>query len=244
MRWVTVSLACRQSAVLVLILIAAPAWAEADALVPPDFHPPDVGDLCPAIEEDYEFCSVDIWSGNCPNFVTDARRLGGIYRSELREHPGWEAALRSTIWWGCGSAQLDDIRSALERLGTPQARAVLAEEPYRSLAQPAESAAAPPPHQERDCLGLSTQAERDACGARNLSEAKAEHARLYGACQQKVAPGLSGELIDAEASWEKLLPLECTGIGYSRDECLARAYEERAQSIASLHPECAESDPD
>jgi arylsulfatase A-like enzyme len=31
----------------------------------------------------------------------------------------------------------------------------------------------------------------------------------------------------------KLLPLECAGAAYTRDECLARAYEERTQSIAS-----------
>jgi len=238
-RWRKVARAVRQTALLAAIVTGPPAWAESRSSMPPDYRPPGTGDVCPAIEEDYEFCSVDTWSGNCPAFVRDARRLGEIYRSELRAHPDWKPDLQNSIWWGCGSAQLGDLRSVLERLDTPQARAALTVEPYRSLSAPPAPAAAPHPHRERDCLGLSTQSERDACGAGNLSHAKAVHERFFAACQQNVAPEMRAQLVDAEASWRKLLPLECTGTGYTRDECLARAYEERTQSIGSMHPECA-----
>lgn len=228
-----------------VIFCASPTTAIPEPQLAPDYRPPDTGDLCPAIEENYELCSDDTWSGNCPGFVTDAGRLGEIYRSELREHPGWGDALRTTIWWGCGSAKLEDLQSLLLRLDSPQARSVLAEEPYQSLGPPRVPArAAPPPNRELDCVAPSTEPERGACAAHNLSQAKAAHARAYANCSQKVAPALSGELVDAEESWVKLLPLECEGDAYTRDDCLARAYQERTQSIASQHPECAGHDQD
>jgi hypothetical protein len=225
-----------------ILLGAQASGAEPQSSPPPDYRPPDTRELCPALAEDYELCSGDTWSGNCADFVVAASRLGEIYRSELREHPGWSNQLQTTLWWGCGSADLRELRSLLERIDTPQARAVLAEEPYRSLREPRAPAPRPPPHQELDCVAPSTQAERDACAARNLARAEAEHERAFGACRERVAPALRQELVDAEASWKKLLPLECAGAAYTRDECLARAYEERTQSIASMHPECAAPD--
>ena len=144
-----------------------------------------------------------------------------------------------------GQAALADVADAFSpRVEEAEEGTVYLDVDGNTALFPSEGAQATAMVQRALHLGLETQAERDACGARNLSRAKAYHARAYSACQQRVAPALGGELIDAEASWEKLLPLECTGTGYSRDECLARAYEERAKSIDSLHPECAEADPD
>lgn len=225
----------------VILLEAGVAWAEPASSPPPDYRPPQTGELCPALAEDFELCSDDPWSGNCADFVTAAGRLGEIYRSELHEHPSWVSGLQTTIWWGCGSAHLGELGSLLERIDTPQARAVLVEEPYRSLRKPSAPAPRTPAHQELDCAAPSTPAERDACAARNLARAKARHERIYGACRERVAPALRQELVDAETSWEKLLPLECAGDAYTRDECLARAYDERARSLASMHPECAPS---
>lgn len=223
-----------------LILLGAwAAWAGPESSPPPDYRPPDTQELCPALAEDYELCSDDQWSGNCADFVAAAGRLGEIYRSELRKHPGWIAGLQDTIWWGCGTAGLAELRALLVRIDTAQARAVLAQEPYRSLGEPRAPAAEPSPPEEQDCLVPSTEAQRDACAARRLARARAEHERFFAACRDRVAPALRQELVDAEKGWEKDLALECAGGGYTRDECLAQAYQERAQSIASMHPECA-----
>lgn len=227
---------------LALALLGTGASAPESSL-PPDYRPPDTRGLCPSLEEDYLLCSGDSWSGNCADFVAAAGRLGEIYRSELREHPGWITGLRTTIWWGCGEAHLVDLRSLLERIDTPQARAVLADEPYRSLAKPRPPAPPPAPDQELDCVTPSSQGERNACAARNLAQAKASHERALAACRERVAPALRQELLDAETHWEQLLPLECEGNAQTRDECLAQAYEERRQSLASMHPECAAPDP-
>jgi hypothetical protein len=72
-----------------------------------------------------------------------------------------------------------------------------------------------------------------------LAGAKAQHERFFDACNKKLAPALRQELLEAETSWLKLLPLECGGAPPTRDACLARAYAERTQSIASRHTECA-----
>lgn len=229
----------RQTWLLAVILLGAGgSWAAPPSSPPPDYRPLETSELCPALAEDYELCSDDLWSGNCADFVRAAGRLGEIYRSELRQQPGWVAGLQTTIWWGCGSAPLQQLGALLERIDTAQARAVLAEEPYRSLRQPRAPAPQVPGQQEPDCLAPSTQAERNACAARSLARAKAEHERLYAACRASVVPALRQELVDAETSWEKLLPLECAGADYTRDECLARAYRERTGSIVSMHPEC------
>jgi len=224
-------------ALLALLALATSASA-ASPPIPPDFRPPDTGEICPALAEDYELCVADTWSGNCPGFVTDARRIGEVYRSELSQHPGWIDALQTVNWWGCGPAKLSDLRALLARLDTPEASAVLAQEPYRSLGERKAPAASAPPLEEADCVTPKTQAERGACAAQNLARAKAEHARVYGACSRMVAPGLADELVEAERNWEHLLALECEGDTYTRDECLAQAYDGRAKSIESLHPEC------
>jgi len=228
-----------RSALLALLVLGTPASAASPPPVPPDFRPPDTGEICPALEEDYELCVADTWSGNCPGFVTDAQRIGEVYRSELSQHPGWVTALQTINWWGCSPAQLGDLRALLVRLDTPEARAVLAQEPYRSLDKATAPAATAPPLERADCVKLETQTEREACAAQNLSRAKTEHASAYGACSRRVAPGLAEELIEAERNWEHLLAVECEGDPYTRDECLAQAYDERAKSIDSLHPECA-----
>lgn len=222
------------------VLLGAQAWVPDDSA--PDFRPPDSRGVCPALAQDYEMCSADLWSGNCADLVTAAGRLGEIYRSELGEHPSWIDELRTTIWWGCGEAHFEELGALLARIDSPQARAVLAEEPYRSLRRPPEPSPAPPappPAAAPDCEAPSTQAERDACAAAELDRARAEHGRVFAACQKRVAPALHQELIDAEKSWERELPLACPGSGQVRDECLANAYRERTQSIDSTHPECA-----
>lgn len=225
---------------LAMILLGVGASRAApESSPPPDFRPPDTQGICPALAEDYELCSDDPWSGNCADFVTAAARLGEIYRSELSEHPDWGSDLQTAIWWGCGSADLAGLRSLLERIDTPQARAVLAEEPYRGLREPRPPAPSPPSHQELDCGAPSTQAERDACAARKLARAKVEHEGAFDACSKKVAPALRKELVDGETSWRKQLPLECGGTSHMRDVCLARAYAQRTQWIVSMHPECA-----
>jgi hypothetical protein len=233
--------ATRQQAWVVTLLLFG-AWASragSESSLPPDYRPPDTQALCPALAEDFELCSEDTWSGNCADFVVAAGRLGEIYRSELRAHPSWIAGLQDTIWWGCGTAPLAELGSLLERIDTPQARAVLAQEPYRSLGKPRSRPPEASAAEEQDCLAPSTQAQRDACAARRLARARAEHERVFAACRDRVAPALRPELVEAETGWEKDLVLECAGSGYVRDECLAQAYQERAQSIASMHPECA-----
>jgi hypothetical protein len=223
-----------------LILLGVEASGAApESSPPPDYRPPDTKGICPGLALDYELCSDDPWSGNCAGFVTAAGRLGEVYRSELREHPGWGPDLQAANWWGCGSAGLGELRSLLERIDTPQARAVLAEEPYRAPPEPPAPVPRLPPHQELDCLSPSTEAERDACAARGLAGAKVQHERFFDACNKKLAPALRQELLEAETSWLKLLPLECGGAPPTRDACLARAYAERTQSIASRHTECA-----
>jgi hypothetical protein len=225
-----------------LLLGAQGSWVPDDSSPPPDFRPPDAQGVCPGLVEDYQMCSDDLWSGNCPDLVTAAGRLGEIYRSEVARHPSWIDELRTTVWWGCGEATFQELGALLERIDSPQARAVLAEEPYRSLRlppKPAPAPPAPPPTAEPNCEAPSTQAERDACAAVELRRAKAEHDRVFAACQKRVARALHRELTEAEASWEKDLPLECPGTGQVRDECLANAYRERTGSIGSMHPECA-----
>jgi hypothetical protein len=226
-------------ATLLLFGAALSRGAGSESSLPPDYRPPETQELCPALAEDFELCSDDLWSGNCADFVVAAGRLGEIYRSELRAHPGWIAGLQETIWWGCGTAPFTELRALLERIDTPQARAVLAQEPYRSLGQPRPPSREAAPPEEPDCVVPSTQAERDTCAARRLARAKQEHERFLAACREKVAPGLRQELMQAESGWEKEVGLECAGSGFVRDECLAQAYQERAQSIVSMHPECA-----
>jgi hypothetical protein len=224
---------------LLALLLVCVQTAAADS-PPPDYRPPDTAGICPAIAEDYLICSGDSWSGNCADFVKAAGRLGEVYRSELSAHPGWIDDLQNTIWWGCGSARLGDLRALLERIDSAEARSVLGDEPYRSLVgappAPADRNAA---HSEGNCSDSATESERNACATRRLQQAQAAHARDFDACVVRVAPALRPELVDAETSWKKMVPLECDGDTYLRDTCLARAYAERSQSIATIHPECA-----
>lgn len=222
-------------------LAASAAWAASDTSPPPDYRPPATQEICPALAEDFELCSEDAMSGNCADYVTAAGRLGEIYRSELRAHPGWIRGLQTTVWWGCGTARFEELTALLERIDTPAARAVLAQEPYRSLREPLPTAPEPPPAEEPDCTAPASAAERDQCAARELTRAQAIHAQVLDACRQRIAPGLRQELVGAEAGWERTLPLECEGTGAERDDCLAQAYRERARSIAAMHPECAAS---
>jgi hypothetical protein len=237
-----IALVAGAAALLALGPIAAgPAWAD-PAAPPPDYRAPSAAGLCPALVDDYELCAGDLWSGDCADFVAHAARLGESYRAEVRAHPDWADELRSTIWWGCGSADLAQLRALLERIGSPQARAVMAAEPYRSLVRTevpaaAEPDAAAPPG--ADCEAPASEAERAACAARALAAAKAHYQQFFGACREQVGPDQRPELLDGERSWEGMLSLECAGTGSTRDSCLARAYQERARSLSEMHPECA-----
>lgn len=227
-----------------MILLAPLGSAAQEASSPaPDFRAPDTGDLCPGLAEDFELCAGDLLSDDCADFVAAADRLGGIYRAELGRHPGWVTPLRTTNWWGCGSASLTELGELLERIGSPQARATLAQEPYRSLPDEAAPARAPAPMppaaEEPDCLSPATAADRDACAAFELAQARAEHESAFAACRQKVIPDLASELVDAEKAWQATLAGECPGEAtYTRDTCLAQAYRQRTGSIAAMHPEC------
>lgn len=226
---------------LVLVRVGSAAGeADSEASIPPDYQPPGAQQLCGALTLDYELCDDDPQSGNCAGFVDAADRLGEIYRSELRAHPGWITDLRTTLWWGCGNANLEELRSLLARVDSAQAGAVLAQEPYRSLA-PAPAAAPvarPAAPEEPDCITGATPEARSACAARALAEAKAAHAAAYDACRQRVGPAFRETLASGEQSFERMLPLECTGVDFTRDECLANAYRERTRTMLSTHREC------
>jgi hypothetical protein len=225
-----------------ILLAPRSSPAQEGSSPPPDYRAPETGDLCPRLAEDFELCAGDLLSGNCADFVGAAGRLGAIYRSELSRHPGWVTPLRTTVWWGCGSASLAEMGSLLGRIDTPEARAVLAEEPYRSLREEAAAARTParmpPQPQEPDCLAPATPAERDACAAAELARSKAAHESAFAACRSKVIPALASELMEAEKAWQVTLSGECPGAAYTRDLCLAQAYRERTESIAAMHPEC------
>lgn len=209
--------------------------------------PPSSSQVCPAIDEDYELCSGDPMSGNCPGFVAAAAALAELYASQLAEHPDWKESLDTTIWWGCGSANLAAIKTALAGVGTPRARALLESEPYRSVSQPRAPAFEPAGPTVVDCVNLAPS-ERDACAARELAAAQAEYARTLQHCQQVVAPGLRSDFIAAERAWNASKGIECEGAGdasqdpsvegYARSTCAAQSTRQRTRSMLAAHPEC------
>ena len=215
---------------------------------------PASGDVCPALADDYSFCSDDPWSANCEGFVAAAERLAALYRSELEGHPGWEASLKATVWWGCGSAHLSDLAALLGRIDTPRARALLQSEPYEGVSRESAGGApsSAPPTAATDCNAPETAAARWKCADHELAAANAAHERIFEECKERVAPGLRSQLLGAEASWKRNRQTECAvevaayrdtdedARAFVRARCLARTTRRRTQALLNTHPECAD----
>ncbi len=227
-----------------LLASVAPAGAFG-AQVPP----PSAEGVCPAIERGYLFCAEDLQSPSCEGFVEAAEQLAALYRAELRKRPGWESSLKTTVWWGCGSARLADIELLLERIGSPRARAVLLAEPYPSVPLPQAQEVPLAPASPPDCNAPESQAARTECAARELAAAQAAHRDAMAACTQTVAPALRGELVAAEKAWQVSRGPQCEVAAASytnedqsafvRSRCLAKATRERTTAVLAAHAECA-----
>jgi hypothetical protein len=233
------------TAAAALLASALPAAAQ-DKLPPP----PPRSEVCPAIDEYGQLCTHDRWSRDCEAFVDVADRLGALYRSEYTKLPESGDSLLTTIWWGCGSATLSDIRRLLQQIGSKHALAVLKTEPYKSLpsAKPM-SGPAPPPATGPVCENLTSAAEMSACESTKQKAAQAAHRRAFEACQGVVVADLRDTLIGAESSWEAMLPELCDASGegyddpdraaYMRSRCMLESTVERTQAMFAAHPECA-----
>ena len=233
------------AAALVGVASASPAAAQQG---PP---PPSPGFVCPAIDEDGMMCSADLLSGGCGDFVAAADRLGSLYRSELEQLPGSEQSLKTTMWWGCGPGNLEDISALLVRLGTPRARAVLQTEPYASFAaaqSPPPATAPDPPVPPPACDQLSSPLPRNACIGARLQAARTENQSVFARCQALVAPGLRDDFVDSQSSFQSLLPVRCdaqaAGVdeknmkAFVRSRCLVQALTDNTRGILTAHPEC------
>jgi hypothetical protein len=65
---------------LVLALLTSSGGALAAQSVAPSASPPSTPqDICPAIDEGFQLCASDLWSGNCAQFVAAAGRLAELY---------------------------------------------------------------------------------------------------------------------------------------------------------------------
>lgn len=212
--------------------------------------PPSTSIVCPAIDEDGMLCSADFMSGNCDDFVAVADRLGALYRSELKKLPGSEGSLKTTIWWGCGSGNLQNIKTLLTQIGTAHALAVLHTEPYRSL--PAVPPPGPPPSPSAApprCEDLTHPIERNLCIGAQLQSARTDHERAFERCKDLVIPDLRDDLLAAESSFRALLPGRCDAQADGSDEkslqtfvrsrCLVEALADDTRGMLAAHPECA-----
>jgi len=229
------------------LALAASGVARAQDQLPP---PPPRSEVCPAIDEYGNLCKRDRWSRDCGAFVAVADRLGALYRSEYAKLPESGDSLLTTIWWGCGSATLSDIKRLLQQIGSKQALAVLKTEPYKSLpnAQPM-SGPAPQPSYGPICENLTSAAEMSACESTRLRSARTAHRKAFESCNAVVDAGLREPLIGAEASWEAMLPELCGASGegyddadraaYMRSRCMVESTEERTHAMYAAHPECA-----
>jgi len=227
-------------------LVASDVARAQDQLPPP----PPRSEVCPAIDEYANLCRHDRWSRDCGAFVAVADRLGALYRSEYAKLPESGDSLLTTIWWGCGSATLSDIKRLLQQIGSKQALAVLKTEPYKSLptAQPM-SAPAPPSSSGPVCENLTSAAEMSACESTKLRSVGSAHRNAFESCKAVVDADLREPLIGAETSWEAMLPELCEASGegydepdraaYMRSRCMVDSTEERTRAMYAAHPECA-----
>jgi hypothetical protein len=185
-----------------LALLAAPAVSRAaDPFVD---EPPPPGAVCPAIAEDYEICRANPMSGNCGDFVTAARALGRLYLFNVQRQPERADELKATVWWQCGSASFGELAALLGRIDSPEARAVLAEAPYRDLRSAEGAGSAPPgPGPEAlalpDCAGELSPASYEACERRALADAETRHRGEVERCESLLTPFLRDQLAASEA---------------------------------------------
>lgn len=220
-----------------LSLVSGAAWAQdPDAI---DSPPPEES-ICPAIDENYGLCADDVWSGNCRDFVTAARFLGQAYRYTVEREPDQAASLKTRIWWGCGSQSLSEIAQLLVRIGTSDARAVLQEEPYRSLngisptpGAPISAATSASQVTDIDCESPLTDADRDVCQARELEIMQARHQRLYSGCMTQLEGAALTQLEQGERNWRTRLAAECTD-----SPCKTQSTQNRDAEIEELFPQC------
>lgn len=248
------SVATRNPLVAIARIVATLGWVTSADLVAAQQYapPPDASIVCPAIDEDGMLCSADFMSGNCADFVSRADQLGGLYRAELKKLPGSEASLKMTIWWGCGPGNLQNIKTLLVQIGSPQALAVLQTEPYRSL-PPVQIPVPPPPPTptapQPQCEELTNAIERNLCIGTQLQTARAEHKRAFERCKELVIPDLRDDLLAAESSFEALLSGRCDAQAdaaddkslrnFSRSRCLIEALTDNTRGMLDAHPECA-----
>jgi hypothetical protein len=238
------------AATLVWFASASPVAAQQYA------PPPDASLVCPAIDEDGMLCAADFMSGNCADFVTRADQLGALYRAELKKLPGSETSLKTTIWWGCGPGNLQNIKTLLVQIDSPRAQEVLQTEPYRSL--PPVQIAAPPPAPTPSaappqCDELTNAIERNLCIGAQLQAARADHARAFERCKALVIPDLRDDLLAAESSFNALLPGRCDAQAdqpdeqklqtFNRSRCLIAALNDNTRGMLDAHPECAAPQP-
>jgi len=240
-------------AVILASLRALPgAPASAQDNVPPV---PPASDVCPSIEDDGLLCTSDSLglSGNCTNFVAAADRLAALYAAQLQTDPTSRDTLLSTSWWGCGPSSLYDVKRLLARIGSPAALAVLKKQPYSSLPEVPPPPPPPPPTEPFTCLDLQNPVDRNLCAGAKLQSVRAYHDATFARCKTRVAGPLLDDLLDSEADFERQTRALCeadtsdAGEGakqraYDRAQCLVRAYQERTNTMITLHPECAPDD--
>jgi hypothetical protein len=218
------------------LLFAPPAAYAKDDFEDPGPMP---GAVCPAVAEDYLICRDNPWSGNCGDFVHAAHELGRLYRFTVLREPDTADKLKATLWWGCGTAKFMDLRALLEKIGTPEAQSVLAEEPYRSLPAPGKKPASPAPDARLDCDGLKDDAAYVACEKKALAAADARHQDVVSQCAAKLPPMVRDQLEASEAAWRTTLGVECPE-GDSGTPCRLDAIRERTDAIVSEHSDCAD----
>jgi len=213
--------------------------------------PPSASNVCPSIEDDGLICSSDKlgMSGNCANFVTAAGHLAALYRSEREKLSGSREALLSTSWWGCGPGSLYDVKRLLVRLGTPEALAVLKQQPYASLPEVPPPPPPPSPNAPLTCIDIENPVDRNLCIGVNLEAARTAHQEAFAQCKARVAGPLLQDLVDSEADFERQARALCeadtseAGEGakvraFDRARCLIQAYNERTKTMFAMHPEC------
>jgi hypothetical protein len=236
-------------AIAMLTWLAAPPAALAQ--LPAVDTPPSLEAICPAIDVSYRLCATDLMSPDCGDFVTAAHALGRLYLFNVERQPQRAYEFATTVWWGCGSAPLPKLKIALERIGSPQARALLAEAPWRQLPSPdvlpAQDAPlatepAPPGGPEPDCSTLMEPAAIQACRRKDLATAEAAYRSELERCEALLTPFMRDQLVSAESAWQQDRDLECD-LGGSRTACLADATRQRTESIARNNPPCAAGRP-
>jgi hypothetical protein len=197
-------------------------------------EPPPPGAVCPAIAEDYDLCSNDPFGGNCQDFVSAAGALGRLYLFNVEREPGRAAHFQTSVWWQCGSRNLSEIRALLARIDSPQARAVIGSEPYRSLPErPDPSRARHRSPGPTGCTLEQTDSGRSACEARELAALEAEHRSAFEACKKLLPEVLRSELVAQERSWRTDLEVECAD-----PACLSEAIRRRDDTMRQAFPQC------